>query len=298
MARAVYFAATFGGIPLLISSIETERGRDVVVQSPAQGDTHVLTDQGRRLRRVSAEILFVDQPGQSSYLDRYDAFVALFEDGKAHVLSHPVEREQFLARGENLTGSADAGALEVRVSAVFLRDEGSAAVSVPSAGVNPTAGLDAIATAAARTKAELAAIDLSSTVPDDVLATVTAWDEAGDELDSQSVFLEVASKVREIDTEIQALQLKADLDNWQAYREMIVLRYELTRAASSFTSAARTVFDLYVDAPRPLLAICAEVYGASLARDLAEQVAKINRIRTPARIPPGTTLKMPSAGSS
>ena len=131
-----------------------------------------------------------------------------------------------------------------------------------------------------------------------VTGTTTAWStnvKAGDgfSLDG-ATWYEVASVTEQIDIAIAELELKSDLSLWPVFRELILLRYEITRAGQAFTADTATLFDVYVEQPRPLLAICAEIYGASQARDLAEQVRRLNRVRTPGRIPAGTTLKMPS----
>jgi nucleoid-associated protein YgaU len=49
-----------------------------------------------------------------------------------------------------------------------------------------------------------------------------------------------------------------------------------------------------VTEPMPARLLCAQVYGAAAAEERARQVVELNRIRTPGRIPPGTTLKMPA----
>jgi hypothetical protein len=292
----VYFAATYGGIPLLIGSISTDRGRDVVVQSPANGDIHTLTDQGKRVRRCTAEILFCEQPGLAPPTDRYDRFVSLFEDGDPHILSHPLDG-QYTARGENLSVDGDASSLTIRVSATFLREQTRPAVIPADAGADPSAGVASVTAGADRAIGVLDEFELESSVPAAIKAEVTAWDEAED-LDAQAVFLSVGSLTQQIDEDIDELGLTADLELFPAYQAMILLRYELVKAAGAFTSSAETVFDLFVAVPRPVLAICAEIYGARQARDRAEQVTKMNRIRTPGRVPAGTTLKMPSAGAA
>lgn len=290
---AIYFAASFAGVPLLVSELETERGRDIVVQSPAQGDKHTLSNQGRRLRTVRAEILFVDQPGLAPYTDRYDEFVKLFEDGDPHVLSHPLDG-QYTARGGTLTVSASSSSLSIRVSAEFLHEQEEPAVFPVDAGINPAAGLESVTTATDRAISVLDEFELESSAPTAALEEVTSWAEA-ENLDSQQVFLGVASVTDQIDAAISELGAKSDLSLWPVYRELILLRYEVTRAAAAFTVAESSVFELYIESPRPLLAICAEVYGGADARAKRDQVQRANRLRTPGLVPAGTTLKMPRA---
>lgn len=297
----VYFAASYGGIPMLVSSVQTERGRDIAIQSPALGNQHTLSDRGERLLAARMEILFCDQPGQAHYLDRYKAFKALF-DGQPRILSHPLDGS-YSAIASDMTVTSDAGEICVKVSCTFLRESPPQRVFPAEAGSSSVAGLEATATAAAAAKLSLSELaelleDSPSTtaalaVPGEALAQVTAWSEA-DDLDSQEVFLGVATLTTQIDAAIATLELKSDLSRWPAYKAMILLRYTIVRAGQAFTADSRAMFDLYVETPRPLLTICAEIYGARRARELADRVARGNRLRTPGLVPAGTTLKMPA----
>lgn len=297
----VYFNAMWGDIAMLINTIDTDRGRDVSVQSPSLGDQHVLSDRGQRLRTTTCEILFCDQSGLEPFLERYDAFCKLVEDGEALLFSHPLDGV-YRARVSDVRVNADSNELCVKITCTFLREGEVKRVFPAEAGSSGIAGLESVTTAATATQAELDALtDVPGTnaaadaltVPATCTTQVTAWSEA-DQLDSQQVFVDVATLTKQIDDAIAALALTSDLSRWSAYRQMIMLRYAVVRAAGAFTVGARAMFDLYVETPRPLIAICAEVYGGVLAIERAQQVAKINRVRTPGLVPAGTTLKMPA----
>lgn len=288
---AVFFTADYGGVPILISQIETERGRDLAVLSPEQGDDHSFEDKGRRVRRASCEILFVDQPGLDAYTDRYDRFLALAESETPQVFTHPLDGS-YRARVEGLSVSAASDALAIRVSCTFVRDTPPSSVVGVAPGTTPAAGVEAVATAADAVSAELEQLGLASDVPSAVAAGVTSWDETED-LDSAQVFIEVATLAGAIDAMIDALDLARDLDRWTAYKAAILMRDTLARAAESYTSEVDQIVDLYVDVGRPVIAIAAEVYGGELAQERAAQIVKLNRIRTPGRVQPGTTLKIP-----
>lgn len=287
----VYFTADFGGVPILIADISTERGRDVAVQSPSHGDEHSLNDRGRRLRRSSVEILFVDQPGLAPYTERYERFLALAEGPDAQVFTHPLDGS-YRARAEGLTVSASKDELAIRVSCTISRDAEPTSVFPVAAGGSVAAGVESVTVAGDQVDAELEAVGLSSSTPAATVAAITAWDEA-DELDSAMVYLEVASLTQQIDEMIAELELATQLDRWPAYRAAILLRYELTRAAEAFTSDVEQIVDLYVEVARPVRAIAAEVYGGRDADERTAQIVKLNRIRAPGRVAPGTTLKIP-----
>lgn len=288
-----YFTASFGDIPLQLSSIDTERGRDIATLSPSYGDKHTLADRGLRQQRTTCEVLFADRPGWRSYLDRCDELVRMAESGEVAIFSHPIDGS-YRARCADVSVHAESGALSITATCIFLREDPPRVVRELGAGIDTSAGPAVVAVAAAFADEQLAALDLASTAPGNVAAAVATWAEAGDELDSQQVYLEVATLTDAIDTAIADLELAQDLERYQAYEAMIRLRYSLTRAAETFTSSSASLFELYVETPRPLLRICAEVYGAADAIARADEVTHLNRIRTPNLVPRGTVLKMPA----
>lgn len=293
MAAGTYFSASFGDVPMLVTSISTEAGRDVAVQSPAMGDRHTLSDRGQRLRRSTCQVLFCDQPGFAPYLERYDRFRALFESPDPQLLTHPLDGT-YRALGESLQIEATSDELCVRVTCTFLAHDPPPAVFPVTSGSVAPSGLESVDTAIADLVVELESAELSSNVTTDALEQVTEWtDAAPGSIDPQEVILEAATLATQIDDEIQRLKLTTDNSRWPAYRAMIVLRYEIVRAAQAVTADSDAIFEIFVEEPRPILAICAEIYGARDARERAATVTKLNRLRTPGRVPRGTTLKMP-----
>lgn len=289
----VYYDAEFAGIPLSIATISTTSGRDIAVLSPARGDLHANRDRGLKHRVASAELLFVDKPGKAPYLDRFDAVHALVLQGGAQVFSHPL-LGSYRARIADFDIRADAGASRVDVSCTLYAEDEPQAVTPSGAGVAVDAGVEAVEVASGEADAALAELDRESETPASCAAAVAAWGEA-DDIDAQKVFLEAASLVEDLNAEIEALS--QSLADWPAYRALCRLRYQVSRAAEAFTSAAEQLIDITVGRDAPLISICSEVYGAALAVERAAQVQKLNRIRTPGRVATGTALKMPATGA-
>lgn len=291
-----YIAASWGGLDILVATIDTTGGRDIVVQSPARGDKHVLQDRGLRVKTTTCRLLFCPQPNKANYLVRYDAMRQASEDDISSVFSHPI-LGTYRARISEFNTSATDGT-EITVSCTIIAEEEPQVVFRTGAGVSLGAGVESVNTAVGFASATLA--ELGITLEPDVAAesseAVTAWSQAED-LDAQKVFVEVATLTGQIDDAINALNLATNIENWEAYKAMILLRYQLGRAAEAATSDAEHVFDLVVAVGRPLIAICSETYGASLATDRADSIAKLNRLRTPGLVPAGTTLKMISEGA-
>lgn len=291
-----YIQASWGGLDILVSTIDTTGGRDLVVQSPARGNLHVLQDRGLRVKSTTCRLLFCPQPGKADYLVRYDAMRQASEDDIASVFSHPI-LGTYRARISEFNTTAGDGT-EIQVSCTIIAEEEPQVVFRTGAGVSLAAGVDSVNTAVGTATATLAelGITLEPDVPAQTSAAVTAWSQAED-LDAQQVFVEVATLTGQLDDVIDELDLAGDINRWTAYQAMILLRYQLGRAAEAATSDADHVFDLVVAVARPLIAICSETYGASLATDRADSIAKLNRLRTPGLVPAGTTLKMISEGA-
>lgn len=291
-----YIAASWGGLDILVASLETTGGRDVIVQSPARGDRHVLQDRGLKVKVTKCQMRFVDQPGKPDYLVRYDALRQASEDSTSSVFSHPI-LGSFRARITDFDTTANDGR-SIEVSCTIIAEEEPQVVFRTGAGVSLAAGVESVSAAAGVATATLAelGITLEPDVAGDTTTAVTSWASL-DSLDSQQVFVQAASLSNSIDDAIAELDLAGDLSRWQAYQSMILLRYQLGRAAEAATADVEQVFDLVVAAARPLLAICVDTYGASLAPDRASSIAKLNRVRTPGLVPAGTTLKMVSDGA-
>jgi len=271
----------FGGVPIWLASIETDDGRDIAVQSPARG---------------SCEILFVSQPGQAPYLDRFDAFRALVARGEPQIFSHPLIGS-YRARAEGGTFSANSEESKIRYHCAFLPEDEPQPTAPTGAGVAPTAGVDTVKVAAAAANDQLAATGLSSTTPNDAIAFITALAASAD-ADSQAAIVGVATLTGQINTAIETLDLATHIDRWPLYQSMINLLASVQLAGQAMTSDVQQLISLRADRARPLFAICAEVYGPELAIEQADRVTRLNRVRTPNRVPAGTTLKMPAPVSA
>lgn len=295
---ADYITASFGGLDLLVTDVETEEGRDVVVQSPARGDKHVLQDRGKKLLSVSCTMLFVSQPNKPDFMLRFDQLRQMANLGGPTVFAHPLIGS-FISRLTEFSHRGGVGTGMITCSGKFLAEDEPTVIVRQGAGVSTVAGLEAVSAAAYAANTAIAASGFPA-VPyvSNALAAATEW-AAGDSdfLDSNTVFSDMASLSGELATTINDLELLSNVSNYQAYRALITLGYQLSRAADAFTSDADNVFDLTVVTPRPLIAICAEIYGAALAQDRADSIAQLNRIARPGLVPVGT-YKFPSDGAS
>ena len=287
-----WFTASFDDFPLRITSITTEDGRDIVVQTPSRGSKHFSQDRGQKVGRVQAEIVFVDEANAADFRDRFDAFRKLISDGEPKVFSHPIIGS-YLARCEGGSHTADQRRM-ITFSVSFIPEDEPAVVSKALAGVAPLAGVQSLQVTSQEADYALASSGIASSAPGNTLARVTDWSDARDagELDSQDVIVGVESAVAEINQAIDDLELARRIERWDAYVALVNLAYAVRRVADQFTSTSDRMTPLTISDPEPLFSICARVYGAERAVGMADVVARRNRIRTPGLVPPGV-LAMP-----
>ncbi len=284
--------AQYGDLPLLVTDYEEEGiGRDVVVQSPSNGEGHVLQDRGRGLHRTRCKILFCDELTAATYQARWLAFRTLAQGVQQQLFVHPdPDVGTYVAAVTELGASVSGEERCVRVSCVFLETSSPKPVTPAGAGSAVSAGPEAVGARAAKATAELGAVGVTSAVPGSCLAAVTAW-AAQAEPNARAIALEAAAVTAQIDALLATLTQPRQ---WGAYRALIVMRYALARAASAVTSETSRISSFTLLVAEPMLSLCARLYGARDAQDRARQVAKLNGLRTPGLVPAGTTLRLPA----
>lgn len=303
-----HYEAMFGDLPILIASIETDDGRDIAVQSPARGSRHYLQDRGAKLGRADCEILFVSEPGKASYLERFAQFRALIASGEPQIFSHPLIGT-YRARAEGGRHSASSESKQIRFQCAFLPEDEPQPTTPTGAGVAPVAGVEAVNVAVDDVKEQLTADDVAvlraqapSTDPTrtwlDDLVDFVANAANTVEVDSQEVISSVATFTGIINGAIDDLDLATDINRWPLYQSLVSLLSTMRSAGDALTADSDGMISLRIDRPMPLLSICSEVYGADAAPDQADRVTRINRVRTPNRIPAGTMLRMPAPGAA
>jgi prophage DNA circulation protein len=287
--------ASYGGVEFYVASMSGKAGRDIVVKSPSRGDAHVLQDRGLRHRTLQCELMFVDEPGRATKLDRFLEFQRLANDGTPQIFRHPIDGS-FRARVTDFDYNIRADDHGISASCTFLADDEPATVVSSGIGTAPLAGVEEVAATVAVLDESLAAENLSSATPQNTLDKVTAWTQA-ETTDTRAVYLEASSLSNQISDEINRLELVTNLDRWPLYREFINLNFQVRRAAEAATTEADDVFEIVVSSAQPLRALCARLYGAEEAEDKTRQATQINRLRTPGLVPAGTRLMMPREGA-
>jgi hypothetical protein len=288
-----FFDAAFGDQRLRISSITTDDGRDIAIQSPSRGSRHYLQDRGAKLGRVACELLFVDEPTGDDFMDRFDAFRKLVAFGESQIFSHPLIGH-FRARAEGGQYVAEAGARTVRYSCSFIPEDEPEPVTLAAAGASTIAGAQSVAVASQTAAEFLLLLGLEDSTPTACADAVDAWSEA-EEIDQQSIATQADALAQRINNTIEEMELRSDLSRFPAYMAMVNLTASVRRASAAFTSISENVISVLVTEATPLLVICSSVYGADLAMSMLDRVAKFNKLRMPGLVPAGTNLSMPPA---
>jgi hypothetical protein len=281
----------YGDQPLLITSYEEEGiGRDVVIQSPSNGDQHVLQDRGRGLHRTRCKLAFCDEPGRASYQERWLAFRTLAASSTRQLFVHPDPNVgTYQAQVAELGASVSGEERCVYATCVFIETSEPKPVAAIGAGAAVAAGPEAVTAQAAAATAALGAVGVTSSAPASCAAAATGW--AGQPVpDARAIALEVVRVTGALDDLIVRLTSPSQ---WRAYRELVVLRYAVARAAAAVTSETQQVTRITLEVAEPLLTLCARTYGARDAQERARQVAKLNGLRTPGLVPAGTALRLP-----
>lgn len=296
---AVYFQGAFGGIDLRFTSIRTDGGRDIATRSPARGNRHYNQDRGRRFERCDCELMFCDEPNKPDFVTRYLQFRDLIIQGDPLAFTHPLHGT-YTARGAEMVTTSETTAC-VMVQIAFLPEDEPDPVTPLGAGAAPVAGVESVETAGSLAIAAVTAAPIpdSSGLLDAinaVVSTVQALDEESDLLSSK-VLSTIGNVTGDLADAIDTYELAGDVKRWAAYRAVMGLMFQSQRAAEMFIDDAPEVIQVQVAKAAPLLAILAEVYGASLAQEMVAPVARKNRIANPGRVPAGTVLACPGEGA-
>jgi hypothetical protein len=223
-------------------------------------------------------------------------FRALVAAGDPQIFSHPLIGT-YRARAEGGRHSADSQTKQVRYQCAFLPEDEPQPTTPTGAGVAPVASVETVTVAAAAATDALTAENLTSTAPQNAIDFIVGAVNSAD-VDSQGVIGGVSDLTGQINSAIDELDLATHIDRWPVYQAMINLLSAVQLAGQALVADSEEMISLRIDRPIPLLSLCAEIYGPELATDRADRVTRINRIRTPNRVPAGTTLRLPAPRSS
>lgn len=305
--RAMY-VASFGGLRLDIVSTDDSADQDLVRHKYPRRAGADVRDMGSAERTTRCEAIFferkLDPDETGNHIERFQAFERLKreqgQDGRSRPFVHPLTGTYLGKIGAFSYRAASEPRDCIMVSFEVVEDSKPAALTTNPFTAAGVPQVEAAAEEVGRAAAALydpddeddaAALAQVTAASSGAVATVTAWEQATEA--SRDVTTGMLSTANAIDQAVEELELAADIKAYGLYVGMVKLRSAMQKAAESFQARAPKVFPAVVpDNAPPLLNFAAQIFGADQAEARAKEIAKLNRIRNPARLEPGTTLKV------
>ena len=284
-----YFKSAWGGIRLWASKVSTEAGRSLAVQTYTRGDVPDAQDRGSGLHHVRLSLLFDDMTGETKpAVERLTDLLAKINEGKAQLLTHPIEGTFLAMIGEFSYEIDEHGTITAEAQFLAVENVGAVVVAPLGASLDDTDA--AMSSAADELQQQLADLESSSDLPTKMKDVGSSWtDEAKS---ARDVMVDVGQLSDQMWLEIDNLELAADVALYPAMRAY-VLAGEATRAAGAVASGdTASVMELTVDGPIALRTLLAQVFGADQAEGEYDRALQMNDIPNPGRIDGGTVLRL------
>lgn len=295
MAAADFFQASWGGIRLWCTRVKTTQARAIVVHSPATGDDHFVQDHGAEPYRATADLLFDDMPGESrGPVERFREFAVKVARGDEEVLIHPLDGSMLVKIDTGFESTIDEHSNIAEVSITFIKVSSIESVREAIAGTSLSAAGNAITSATEDLGTLMDVAGLDSTIPFDANAALARWAET-DDVPTRQVLADVANIDTAIAGFIEVEQIEADLELWDVYVALLVLRAAFRSAAEAATMQFASLFFLRVEVPTSVLGLVVRTYGGADAEYYEAQVRALNDFETVGgMIAIGTHLAMPA----
>lgn len=285
-----FFACAWGKVRLWLTSIETDEGRDVAVQQFTRGNVPHLNDSGDVPKIARCELLLEhDMLGETkSPREKIEDIRLLKLTGKPQLFTHPLYGT-YLAYLQDFRYAVDeCGNFTGSVS--FVAAEEVDAVTVDPIGVSLDVAADSIAVRNQELLDELESVDLSSDVPDKATAAAATFDS--DSATARDKLVALSSTTDRMWEEIEEKQLAADVALYPLLRTYVMLGEAIRAGADTSLGDLGAYMTIKISEPTSLRRLMADLYGASEAEARRQEAIESNDIRTPARMPAGTTLRL------
>jgi hypothetical protein len=282
---AYTFTARFAGVDLEVVEWSENLGRTVIRHEPTRGDGAQLSDRGRVPRSYQLSIRLTGDA--DTVAGKRDALVAIAESGETRVFEHPLDGV-VRCKLESFDGKVAAG--DVSYGAALVEDlafaERFAATTSPN-----LASIQDIEITGAELLDQLNLLTVTAPVPDIEVAVEKAqtWPDRA----QADIFADVTALRADVLELRRELDAATDVDLYQASVALEAFRGSYERYAQAANTIRRATFDLTVGRPVPLIVLLTQVYGASEAEGVADEVARINDVLDASRLTPGTVLALP-----
>ena len=284
------FKSAWGSVELWCSSVQTEEGRDLVIQPYTSGNVPSVQNRGDVTKTVRVGLIFDDIRGQNEGPeDRLTHLINLKEAGKPQLFTHPIAGT-FLAEIGEFSYSVDENSV-VTATATFVAVEDVGAVTIYPQGVSIDGGSQSIGAAADDLDAQLADVETASTASSVARAAGTAFDSAQS---ARAVLVQLSQASASVNQAIDDLQTAADIALWPVFKSLVVMGDTMRATANAVNGDDGGLFTMVVNSPTSLRRLVQDISAGDPANfdDYYQSARDLNDIPTPARIPPGTTLRL------
>ncbi len=308
------FECRFGGIRLDVQSTEDSLGRVVVTHQLPHLEGAPVRDQGAEPRVTRCRIIFFPLDDRDDPRERFYFFKALVDEGRTQTFTHPITGS-YRAKVGQLSVSAAAEPREtLMVECSFHEDSDTPAAFEGGPGAPIGSGSDEVRAASADLDAGLVEVNdeliaddpdaepLTTTVGADCVTTAQGWEDAAasadDGITARRVNLELVALSDSISRETDRLELAIHPERWPIARALTNLNHSIRRASEAVVRETPRIVEVTVVAATSVYALAARTYPGEPFEARAEQILNLNDIGNPARLEPGTRLKVYSRDTS
>ena len=300
------YESSYGGLRLDVLSTHDDLSRALARYKYPHRHGADVEDMGGEEWTTTCRLIFFPRDGQDARQAFLD-FVAITKRGLTQTFVHPLFGEVRVKVG-HIGADAEFGTRDtIMVEVEFIEDTTEAGVFTAGAGAPVSSSVDEVKAISADIDSGLVDVNdglieddeepISTDVGTHAVTAVTSWEE-DDTLTERDVRFAAATLANEIAAETSRLELAFDVGRYPLVTAFARLHYAVRRASEAFIQRTPRLFEITVAAPRPLIVIASETYGADQAFTRYEQLLQLNDVRTPNRVPRGTILKAQVPGNA
>lgn len=293
------YQGSYGGVRIDVLSTQDDMSRALARYKYPHRHGADVEDMGGEEWVTNCRLIFFPRDGEDARA-AFLEFIAVTKRGLTQTFVHPLFGE-IRAKVGRIGASADFGTRDtIMVDVEFVEDTSEAGVFTAGAGAPVASSVDEVKSISADIDSGLVDVNeglvdvdeepISTDVGTKAITAVQAWED-DETLTERDVRFAVAALTNEIHSETNRLELALDVGRYPLVTAFARLNYAVRRAAEAFIQRTPRLFEITVAAPRPLLVIAAETYGADQASTRYEQLLELNDVRTPNRVPRGTVLR-------
>jgi hypothetical protein len=289
VANGDFYEASYGGVRLWISQIQTDEGRSLIEHTPATGDEFALQDRGANNKIANVSLIFEAKMrgDKLTAIERLNLLRAEIDD-KPRMFRHPI-LGSYLARAGNFKHSAAAGISITGEMTIYPETNADTLPQGESFGIFGS-GVGSIAASAPAAKTALDQVGFDSSIIDETEKTVESWTN-GETVNTKQITEQsdsLKSRLREV-----ASSLENDIELWESYTAVVQLIDDLSSTGDELTASSAASFAMRLGEPVAARALLASVYGADEAESKYDSFLAMNDVDNPLMLGANIPYLMP-----